>query len=248
MGAIPFLQPFHALPLTSFYGEWVAIALGLGACIAMLTSRFLGIICHSQDCIAHTGVNRVNRHPEIRSGTCLHDTNSLPALYLAWTALLATMAAWLRRQFERKRSWQFWRGSFSPAGIFQAFAGIMQYLGLHDWLGAAITPQTIAQHLRQSRTAESLCNVHHARPAGAHLFVRPASAAVGNHDPGIIVVRVCADAVQLARGRNICAKRVCPVPACLSQNARSRPVTARPREQPPADALSGGANIRSVPE
>ena len=40
MGAIPFSATFHALPLTSFYGEWVAIALGLGACIAMLTRDF----------------------------------------------------------------------------------------------------------------------------------------------------------------------------------------------------------------
>ena len=37
--AVPFLQPFHRYPLTSFYTEWLAFVLGLGVMIAMLDRR-----------------------------------------------------------------------------------------------------------------------------------------------------------------------------------------------------------------
>lgn len=36
---IPFLQPFHNFPLTSFYSEWLAFALGLGAMTVLLDHR-----------------------------------------------------------------------------------------------------------------------------------------------------------------------------------------------------------------
>lgn len=36
---VPFLQPFHVFPLTSFYTEWLAFALGLGVMIVMLDRR-----------------------------------------------------------------------------------------------------------------------------------------------------------------------------------------------------------------
>ena len=37
--AIPFLQPFHQYPLTSFYTEWLAFALGMGVMVVMLDRR-----------------------------------------------------------------------------------------------------------------------------------------------------------------------------------------------------------------
>jgi len=37
--AIPFLQPFHQYPLTSFYTEWLAFALGMGVMLVMLDRR-----------------------------------------------------------------------------------------------------------------------------------------------------------------------------------------------------------------
>jgi O-antigen ligase len=36
---IPFLQPFHVFPLTSFYTEWLSFALGLGVMVVMLDRR-----------------------------------------------------------------------------------------------------------------------------------------------------------------------------------------------------------------
>lgn len=36
---IPFLQPFHQYPLTAFYTEWLAFALGLGVMIVLLDTR-----------------------------------------------------------------------------------------------------------------------------------------------------------------------------------------------------------------
>jgi hypothetical protein len=33
---LPFLQPYHRFPLTSFYSEWLAFALGLAAVLPLL--------------------------------------------------------------------------------------------------------------------------------------------------------------------------------------------------------------------
>ncbi|MGH8649073.1 MAG: hypothetical protein ACREUP_07170, partial [Burkholderiales bacterium] len=33
---LPFLQPYHRFPLTSFYSEWLAFALGLAAALPLL--------------------------------------------------------------------------------------------------------------------------------------------------------------------------------------------------------------------
>ena len=37
--AIPFLQPYHRNPLTAFYSEWIAVALGLGVATVLLSRR-----------------------------------------------------------------------------------------------------------------------------------------------------------------------------------------------------------------
>ena len=141
MGAIPFLQPFHALPLTSFYGEWVAIALGLGACIAMLTRDFWESFAIPKIVLPILGLIGLIVIQKFVQEHVYTTQTLLPALYLAWTALLAIMAAWLRRQFGTEKILAVLAWFILAGGIFQAFAGIMQYLGLHDWLGAAITPK-----------------------------------------------------------------------------------------------------------
>ena len=37
--AAPFLQPWHRYPLTAFYSEWLAFALGLGAMAVLFERR-----------------------------------------------------------------------------------------------------------------------------------------------------------------------------------------------------------------
>lgn len=37
--ALPFPQPYHRYPLTAFYNEWLAFALGLGAAVSLLHAR-----------------------------------------------------------------------------------------------------------------------------------------------------------------------------------------------------------------
>ena len=177
---------------------------------------FLGIVRRSQDRVVHVGVDRVNHHPGVRSGTCLYGTNPSPGTLPRLGRLaghldsLAAETAWIGKNIDCS-------GVVHPRQRHVAGA-----LGLHavpgsPWLaGRGDHAQAISQHLRQSRAAKSFCNAYHARLAGTHLSVRPASVAVGNHDPGVVVVRVRADAFQLALGRNIYAKRVCSVPACLS--------------------------------
>ena len=39
---LPFLQPYHLYPLTSFYSEWLAFALGLGVLVVLLDHRLEG--------------------------------------------------------------------------------------------------------------------------------------------------------------------------------------------------------------
>lgn len=137
----PFLQPYHDLPLGSFYSEWLAFGLGLGACIAMLTRDFWESFAVPKIALPILGLIGLIAIQGFVLEYVYTTQTLLPALYLAWATLLAILAAWLRRQFGVEKVLTVLAWFLLVGGILQALAGIVQYLGLHGWLGAAITPK-----------------------------------------------------------------------------------------------------------
>src|SRR5678815_924086 len=88
---VPFLQPYHRFPITAFYGEWLALALGLAAVVPLLRSGSW----------QHPDIPVVALLPlglilviglQVMVGRVDYPEQALmAALYLAWTALVITL-------------------------------------------------------------------------------------------------------------------------------------------------------------
>lgn len=143
--AIPFLCPRHTLPIPSFYGEWLAIALGVGACTVFLTAPFWKslsipkIALHILLLIAWIALQSlVVEH--------IYTTQALlPALYLGWAAVLIVVAGWLRQRLTTETAMGMISWFLLAGGILQSLAGLTQYLDLDGVLAGWVTlRQTIS--------------------------------------------------------------------------------------------------------
>lgn len=141
IGVGPFLQPLHTLPLTSFYSEWLAIALGLGTGIAMLTRGFWEPFAIPKIALPMTGLMGLIAISGLRPERVYTAQTLLPALYIAWAMLVATTAAWLRERLGLEKVIAVLAWFIFAGGILQAIIGLVQYTGLHSWLDAVITPK-----------------------------------------------------------------------------------------------------------
>ena len=134
IAVLPFLQPYRLLPLTSFYSEWLAIALGIGACLIFLTLRFW----------ENLAVPRAALHLSWLVGWIaaqsffvnhIYTTQALlPALYLVWAILLVAVVGWLRHQLGAGKILGALAWFLLVGGILQALVGLSQYLGHYGWL------------------------------------------------------------------------------------------------------------------
>lgn len=138
VSVLPFLYPLHYFPQPSFYGEWTAFVLGIGACIAFLTRAFwlkLGVPKVTVYVLALLLVIAVQglwiSRPYVAQSL-------LPGLYLCWAMLVIVLAGWLRTSLGPGKtitalSWFVLIGS-----LLHAVTGVVQYLGIAGWLASFV--------------------------------------------------------------------------------------------------------------
>ena len=73
---LPFLYPIHVLPIPSFYSEWLAIALGLGACLVFLGLRFWKNLSTPPRRPASFVAGGMDRSSGAVRGTHIHDSGA----------------------------------------------------------------------------------------------------------------------------------------------------------------------------
>lgn len=143
--AIPFLYPRHTLPIPSFYGEWLAIALGVGACIVFLTAPFWKNLSIPKSALY---ILLLIAWIALQSLVVEHIYTAqalLPALYLGWAAVLIVVAGWLRQRLTVEIALGVISWFLLVGGILQSLAGLSQYLGLDGVLAGWVTlKQTIS--------------------------------------------------------------------------------------------------------
>lgn len=99
MCSIPFLLPYHQAPITSFAGEWMAVALGVLAGLPVLTMRRtwqpLPFPLVALLPLGMAGVVAL----QVVSGMAVYwQQHMLFALYLVWAATMVVLGAVLRRE------------------------------------------------------------------------------------------------------------------------------------------------------
>jgi O-antigen ligase len=144
---VPFLQPFHDFPLTSFYTEWLAFALGLGVMVVMLDRRAwiaaevpwvaLSPFALALLLIVHGVLGWSPYFGHALTG----------ALYLVWAGLLMIAARALARICGMEKVVTIVAAGLVAGAVLSATIGLIQYFNV-------ITP----------------LNAFIARPSGAAIF------------------------------------------------------------------------------
>lgn len=132
--SLPLLYPIRLLPVPSFYSEWLAIALGVGAGLVVLVTRFWQNLSiprtawHLSWLLGWIALQALFvKHPYTTQAL-------LPALYLAWAILLVVVVGWLRRQLGSEKVLGTLAWFLLVGGTLQALVGLSQYLGHYGWL------------------------------------------------------------------------------------------------------------------
>ena len=95
---LPFLQPYHRFPLTSFYSEWLAFALGLAAALVLLSRQAWREAELPAVAMAPVGLAVVLGVQAALERVPYPERVLTAVLYLLWAALLMLLGRVLRRE------------------------------------------------------------------------------------------------------------------------------------------------------
>lgn len=143
MMAFPFLQPVRVKPLPHFYSEWLALALGLGAGIALLAYSFWERLSAPKLTLPLLGLMILIVIQTVFIEPVYTAQALLPLLYLAWAILLAILMTWLRERLGLEAVLRILACFILIGGLLHALFGVVQYLGLYGWLGWLIESRQI---------------------------------------------------------------------------------------------------------
>lgn len=128
---IPFLLPYHTLPLTAFYSEWSAFALGVAACSPFLSRNFWLHLKIPSSAIWLFGMvvlialqALVVKHVYITQAL-------LPGIYISWAVVLVILSAWIREQLGIDRAVTVLAWIVLIGGALQALTGLIQYFNVY---------------------------------------------------------------------------------------------------------------------
>lgn len=134
----PFLQPFHRYPLTSFYTEWLALALGLGVMTVLLDRRAwvsaevpwvaLAPFALALLLIVHGALDWSPYFGHALTG----------ALYLVWAGLLLIAVRALVRIGGREPVFTVIAAALAGGALLSALIGLIQYFNVVTPLNAFI--------------------------------------------------------------------------------------------------------------
>lgn len=142
MMALP-LQPVRVKPLTPFYSEWLALALGLGASVALLAYNFWENLSAPRIAVHLVGLMGLIAIQAVFIEPTYTAQALLPLLYLAWAILLAVLVTWLREHLDLETVLRILAYFILIGGLLHALFGVVQYLGLYGWLGWLIESRQI---------------------------------------------------------------------------------------------------------
>src|SRR5471030_3342550 len=93
MFMLPFLNPYHFFPMTNFYTEWLALALGLAALLPFSLKRFWGEVEIPKLTLWLLAYAALLPLQMVSLDIAYPELSLLGALYVIWAALLV----WLGR-------------------------------------------------------------------------------------------------------------------------------------------------------
>lgn len=134
--SVPFLLPWHTSPIPSFYSEWWAVAFGLAASLALVSTQRLpapGVTLLALALAALVWLQTM-------SGTAaVSQSASLYGLYLLWAALLASASHSLADRFGQTTLFRLLATALLIGAVLAALLSLLRpWLQPFGWPGFAI--------------------------------------------------------------------------------------------------------------
>jgi O-antigen ligase len=135
MWVLPFLSPYHLLPLPSFYGEWLAALLGLAAISSLLLKDVWQPFRLPRIALLPLGLVGLMLVQLALGQIVFPQQALLGMLYLLWAMLLMVVGYRLRQAL----GWELFASVLAWAvvigGLLSAVIAVLQLCGVHgDWL------------------------------------------------------------------------------------------------------------------
>lgn len=128
---VPLLQPVHRFPLTAFYSEWLAFALGLAAAVPLLRRESWRDASLPVIALAPLGLTLLIGIQALLGRVPYASQALMAGLYLSWALLLIMLGQLLRREVSFS-TFATWLGWFLLAGgAAHALVGLAQHYGFH---------------------------------------------------------------------------------------------------------------------
>lgn len=134
IGTLSLLQPEHTLPIPSFYSEWLAVSLGIVACVAFLLQDFWSRIPVPGFVVTLFVLTCYIAIQHFFVDHAYPTQTLLPGLYLGWSVLLAVVVSYLRAQIGLERATDILAWFFLAGAALQATAAIAQFMGVSSSL------------------------------------------------------------------------------------------------------------------
>jgi O-antigen ligase len=124
---LPFLQPYHRFPLTSFYSEWLAFALGLAAALPLLSRNAWRDAAVPIIALAPLGLAVLLALQVALDRVPYAEQAYTAGLYLLWAALMAVLGHALGRRMALDSIAGMLAWFLLVGGLVHALIGLMQH-------------------------------------------------------------------------------------------------------------------------
>lgn len=138
MFVLPFLNPYHFFPLTNFYTEWLALALGLAALSPLSVKRFWDEVEIPTLVLWLLGFAAVLPLQIVWLDIAYPELSMLGALYVIWAALLVWLGRVLAKSCGMEELVVWLAAMLLLGGLLNAAAAVLQFYGIESLFGPLV--------------------------------------------------------------------------------------------------------------
>jgi O-antigen ligase len=144
MLALPFVQPYHRFPLTSFYSEWLAFALGLLAALLLLRRQSGSLATYPAVALAPLGLILLLGLQTALGRVPYPEQALVATLYLLWASLIIALGHRLGQELGLRSVADTLAWFVLVGGLLNALAGLIQHYDLTTPVGFLIARKEAA--------------------------------------------------------------------------------------------------------
>ncbi len=138
MFLLPFLNPYHYFPLTNFYTEWLALALGLAALLPLTVKGFWDEVEIPTLVLWLLGFAALLPLQLLWLDIAYPELSMLGALYVIWAAWLVWLGRVLAKSCGMEALVVWLAAMLVLGGLLNSAAAHVQFYGMESWFGSLV--------------------------------------------------------------------------------------------------------------